>query len=1283
MRRMPIAGLMLLIAAAVAWPSDVRQIIAPMAEGITIDGALDDAIWQSAEMTEPFIYTGSHAEADIQTRVRVAFDRANLYIAVEADEPAMDAIRAPERERDHADIWQDDGVEIFLTPDLGGSRYYQLIHNVAGARYDALSGTDRLPQDWNPEPDWSVAVRRHADGWTSEIAIPFAGLGAGAPSKGDLWGLKIARSLWPRDPGGNGRFTSWSYCPGGYHDPAGWGHLYFSSTNLLGNGDFVAAATETGLPPGWRQALNWGQGGEDAGTVQQVELDGENVLLLHKREEASGSLLPRAYTSTRIRGGHRYRITAEMRGTGTAQIIFSWRTEAGSGYVPNPVKLGDTFETFSAECDVSKQAAALSAMFSFDRESSGDLWIRSVELTDLGVPAEMPEADLRHRLTTAADTLHEMKPYDLPFDDERRTWNERLIFTDTGTGTELRRIDWDWSAGDISYSNRYPWNPDGSAFLMSSWERHGPLYFIVDPTGEPVIPRPVEGTSVRPRWESDPDYLYYGTPESVMRLNWRTGEAEEIFRVPEEIKHGGRPRLNWNMEIRGVVYYEQAFGTDAPLYFIDLNTGEWTRIPITTDSTGDPEDDWLYSAGFSKLRGQWWVSYSLNHLPHLSDAHPYQQRLSSLDGTVGLNRMDLGRPEGAGPQPLYSHGGRSPDGRLETGYAGGGIALWDYEAWEGQMLVPGAAGGHISWMYQNDWFFAGVSGAPLAGPFSSQLLKVYTDGTWYRVAYGNTSNTEYVTNLFANTSPDGTKGAFMSTMLGPVNVYWCVIAYPEPPANLRAETEGATVRLAWDRPERSAELFGYDVYRSERSGIGYARVNDEPVAGESFTDTLPDPARAYYYVVTSVERSGLVSHHHTGEAVAGAADDDAPERLFVEAEAGTLVAPLRENLRGSASNLLFVDYRDGEGEGGATWRFPTRKAGPHMLWARMRYMGAGAPGDGWQVRVNGQSAGAISTGSREWEWVRVETPVVATAGGTEVTVAAGGAGFAIDKLLLTDDAEFMPQGEQKIVEQAPDTPQGLALAQARHFDLSIGWEAVPGAQYYQVYRGSTADFEPSQEHLVGSPGRPGLVEWGLQSGTDYWYRVTAVDCFGNESEPTTALMARTLALPTVVEVALDAEDGTVAGQAEMIEEPDASGDRYLKMEATGEGDVQQFPTLTLDFEVPVAGEYVAWLNVAPVSNRGYAYLKVAVDDGRKSDMLCRFPTRAPESGFADTNMWFFAYDMRRELPVRFQLEPGRHTLTVSESHFQEFGIDRVIITNDLGRRPEGRLRPWQYDVAEQ
>jgi len=166
---------------AVVLGSDVRRIVATWARAPKLDGTLDDACWQAAPVTEPFLSIGTHTAAAKQTRVRVAYDRTALYLGLEADEPDMQTVRAPSRPRDADETWKDDGFEIFLTPGPGGIEYYHFIGNLAGAKYDALMGGEAQMVAWNPDPDWQVAVSRAAAGWTAEVAIPFKALDAPPP----------------------------------------------------------------------------------------------------------------------------------------------------------------------------------------------------------------------------------------------------------------------------------------------------------------------------------------------------------------------------------------------------------------------------------------------------------------------------------------------------------------------------------------------------------------------------------------------------------------------------------------------------------------------------------------------------------------------------------------------------------------------------------------------------------------------------------------------------------------------------------------------------------------------------------------------------------------------------------------------------------------------------------------------------------------------------------------------------------------------------------------------
>jgi hypothetical protein len=176
---------------------------------------------------------------------------------------------------------------------------------------------------------------------------------------------------------------------------------------------------------------------------------------------------------------------------------------------------------------------------------------------------------------------------------------------------------------------------------------------------------------------------------------------------------------------------------------------------------------------------------------------------------------------------------------------------------------------------------------------------------------------------------------------------------------------------------------------------------------------------------------------------------------------------------------------------------------------------------------------------------------------------------------------------------------------------------------------------------------------------------------------------KTVALERVVALDFEAESGQSSHPLVAVEEKDASGGKYVKMAPVEEDGKEVFPTLGFDFEAPVAGEYVVWLKLCPVSDRGYAYVSARVDDGPSQMFLCSFPERAASGSFRDTHVWRYVGQFRQSLPTFFHLEPGKHRLTVSsEPHKQDFGLDEVIITNDLSKRPPGRLLTWEEEQGK-
>jgi len=162
-----------------------------------IDGRLEDA-WKAAPRS-PVLGIGG-AAADVETSVRVIYDREKLYIAFECAEPDVAKMRTDPKGHD-ADIWNLECVKVFLDPAGQRTRYTHFIAGAArDACYDARHGYDpAVPTEnksWNPS--WSMAIHIDAAGkrWTAELAVPFASLGTPAPKPEAQWAANFGRERY-------------------------------------------------------------------------------------------------------------------------------------------------------------------------------------------------------------------------------------------------------------------------------------------------------------------------------------------------------------------------------------------------------------------------------------------------------------------------------------------------------------------------------------------------------------------------------------------------------------------------------------------------------------------------------------------------------------------------------------------------------------------------------------------------------------------------------------------------------------------------------------------------------------------------------------------------------------------------------------------------------------------------------------------------------------------------------------------------------------------------------
>ncbi len=225
-----------------------------------IDGILEESEWGKTLWSEYFTdIEGSLKPRPLyDTRVKMMWDDACLYIAAELEEPD---IWATLRQRDTV-IFYDNDFEVFIDPDGDTHQYYEYEMNALGTRWDLL--LVKPYRDGGPPVNgWDIRGLRTAthiygtlnrpgdrdEKWTLEIAMPWEILKECAPDQqpprpGDIWRINFSRVEWDTEVK-HGRYVvktdstgkrlpehNWVWSPQGVinmHAPETWGFLLFSS----------------------------------------------------------------------------------------------------------------------------------------------------------------------------------------------------------------------------------------------------------------------------------------------------------------------------------------------------------------------------------------------------------------------------------------------------------------------------------------------------------------------------------------------------------------------------------------------------------------------------------------------------------------------------------------------------------------------------------------------------------------------------------------------------------------------------------------------------------------------------------------------------------------------------------------------------------------------------------------------------------------------------------------------------------------------------------------------
>lgn len=158
-----------------------------------IDGDLSEAVWQRAPPSTGFVQQqpDEGRPATQRTDVRFLYDAGTLYVGAILfdDDPRRLVIN--ELKRDFAEA-NNDLFGVVLDTFRDGRNAYGFLVNAGGAQRDTLAYDqgERDDPSWNAA--WQVRTKILANGWSVEMAIPFAALRF-PRSPEQHWGLNLVR----------------------------------------------------------------------------------------------------------------------------------------------------------------------------------------------------------------------------------------------------------------------------------------------------------------------------------------------------------------------------------------------------------------------------------------------------------------------------------------------------------------------------------------------------------------------------------------------------------------------------------------------------------------------------------------------------------------------------------------------------------------------------------------------------------------------------------------------------------------------------------------------------------------------------------------------------------------------------------------------------------------------------------------------------------------------------------------------------------------------------------
>lgn len=158
---------------------------------INVDGVMDEAAWQNADVAKDFFMMlpmdTSHAR--VPTEIRMTYDDKNIYIIAECRLLRKQQYMVESLRRDF-NFQKNDNFIFFLDPFNDLTNGFTFGANAAGAQWDGMM-YEGGKADLNWDNKWISVVKNYDDKWIFEAAIPFKTM---RYKKGStVWGVNFSR----------------------------------------------------------------------------------------------------------------------------------------------------------------------------------------------------------------------------------------------------------------------------------------------------------------------------------------------------------------------------------------------------------------------------------------------------------------------------------------------------------------------------------------------------------------------------------------------------------------------------------------------------------------------------------------------------------------------------------------------------------------------------------------------------------------------------------------------------------------------------------------------------------------------------------------------------------------------------------------------------------------------------------------------------------------------------------------------------------------------------------